>query len=252
MSALPARGRDKLEAVRSDPRAAWVDEHGQPTDPLAYLNLRDFEKAGLRVQRILRLGAQQTRWVATVQARDGTSYEVRLGTTADLTSRTKFRRAVYEVTGEWLPRGVSDEAWGQLTRAIHAAAELADHDSTDADQTRAWIADYLQHHGEPETVDTSDTQAFARALGMPDGDYKHGWRRDAFTDQHGVLHLRIEPLLRYVTRNLARTTRTDLAANLGALGFKNVQLSVRHGGRVPKGRFWTSPPGFDPEEADVP
>lgn len=248
MTAHAARAH--LRVAQERPRA-WINEYGEAIDPLTHLNRRDFERATprpLTLESVARIGTQQTRWRAVVRCGDD-RHDVRLGTTPQFTSRAKFRAAIYEATGSWLPRGVKDEEWDQLTSALHACAELEDHDATDADQTRAWLADYLAEHlhGHDDGIDLNDRSALARMLGHRE-EGGGGWRRDCFRDNDQRLHLRIDSLVRHVTRHLGRTTRADLAANLAALGFENVQHSARVGGDVLKGRYWQSPAGFDPEE----
>ncbi len=241
---------DQVERASLAAVPAWKNEYGESIDPITHVNRRDFVSATpdpLELKRVLRIGAQQTRWMIEVSC-GGVLYEVRLGTTPDFTTRRKFRQRIFEATGSWLPSTIKGPEWDLLTSALHAASILQDHDSTDADQTRAWIAGYLENVGDGEIFDIDDSVDRARALGAKDLEGYGGWRRKCFRDQQGRLYLSLDDLLKHVTRSVARTTRGDLAAQLATLGFESKQLSARTEDKVLKGRFWRSPAAFDPED----
>lgn len=249
-----ARASYERAAAPTEPTVAW-SSGPDLSQPIGFLNSEDFGKAtpvALTLSAVLRVGAQRTRWSVTVN-RGADEYVVELGTTTEFGSRAKFRRAVFESTGCWLPPGVAGTDWDRLTSALHAASELRDHDSSARSEALAWVAHYLESGPglDRDTIDLLDRESLARMLGAPSPDKpggRDGFRRPCFDDTDGRLHVRIESLVQHVTTFLARTTRVDLAAHLAALDFTNVQHSARSGDRVFKGRFWQSPPGFDPEE----
>ncbi|WP_156028222.1 hypothetical protein [Candidatus Solirubrobacter pratensis] len=234
-----------------------------PAKALADVNTTYFATCDLRLDRLLRLGRQQTRWIAaiTVIERDGdtprdgeTHDDVRLGTTTEFTTQGKFRRAVYEATGRWLDKQEGG-TWEKTTTRLHAASELRDHESSDREQARAWIAHFITHH-EPAVVDLDEVDDRLKLLAAD-------WRPDCFRERtdgngrrldakeaaiSGRLYVALQPLANHVRMQLARTTQVDLATNLRALDFEPQQLTQRGKKRVHKARYWRAPAGFDPDE----
>jgi Bifunctional DNA primase/polymerase, N-terminal len=220
------------------PRRSGDDEdEKQYATPLDFLNAEPFRRAMLEVERVDKLGRQNARWTITVRDRDGQRHEVGLERSADLMNQTRFRANLYDATGEPFPR-LKGAQWDDTLRALHDAAEVHDHGSTQNEETQEWIADFLDR-ARFCPVQMNDPESLGEVLRTKD---------DVFRGADGRVYLRLQPFVRFVTVNVgARTTRGDVTARLSRLGFESCQLSARSGDKVEKGRYWRSKPGFEAE-----
>jgi hypothetical protein len=192
---------------------------------------------------VRQLGVEGDRWQFDVRGRRGEK-TVEL-TLDDLSVPKTFKRKFWRAT-HTTPRlrgGELDDVCDAIGEAVESEiGEVVDSGLTAADETREWLAAFCSSFETPGACDPSDPEQLHDALG--DGGV-------SFVDPAGRLHLRLRELAKSVHLDYGqRTSHKDLAARLGDLGFERVQHAARPpgGGRERKGRYWVSPPAFDPSD----
>jgi len=255
---IPEEEVERLRKAQNGARDdRWKDENADSDADVrdrerarAFLDEQFFAPKNLKLEGALRLGRRQTRWFVDVRDPSGALHEkVSLGRTCDVRVQERVRDAIQEATGESIPR-VKTPKWDKFRDALYAVSAVEDHGATGADEAREWIAEFGRGDMLGGVVDLGDPEALAVALGYEhwnDGDWHRGRPRGCFRGSDGCLYLHLTALLKYVTREHARTTRGDLLALLRGLDFEPAQPSARVGGKVVKARLWRSAPAFDPE-----
>lgn len=228
----------------------WADDDddgdGRPAqeDAAAFLNRVFFDPIGLHLEGARRIGEQRSRWLVDLRnVRTGELHErISLGRTCDL-RHEQLRDAILEATGAVLLRkGFGVVKWDKFRAALHEAAVL-ERTGGDDEQTREWLADFIEARRwtdrATDVVEMSDARKLAVVLGA---------KPECFIGSNGAVYVRLSDLVKYITHvAAARTTNDDLRLRLYALGFERDQVSARVDDKVTKGRYFRSEPGFDPD-----
>lgn len=168
---------------------------------------------------------------------------VPLGDSGGIYSPRRFEKSISNrCTGLAVSTYYAEKRWRPIATALIRLGEGDRSGSTEAEETRAWIASYLVQFGVRE-IKLADPAALLRTL-------RTTGEEEPLRDEEERLYLSVIPLVQHVARNIgSRTTMPDLTGRLARLGFRPYRLQPKHGGETARRRTRRSEPGF---EVDAP
>ena len=220
--------------TRMEAQAPVRDEDGNAIDG----DLLHFVcgKTGLRIKRVLHCG--DGTYDLELETRAGLQ-RVPIGDSGGLYNPRAFEKAISNrCTGVAVSTYYAPKRWRPIATALIQIAEVQDTGSTEAEETKAWIASYVETFG-AEQIDVNDAAALLTALRTTD-------EATPLLDRTGRLYLPVTALLQHVARNIGqRTSLPDLSQRLARLGFQKHRLQPKHDGETQRRRTLRSEPGFE-------
>jgi len=221
---------ERLRQARANPAPGrYKDAAGRE-----YEDAMEFLRAQLRVDVVR---AEKVGRLHDLVLRDAS--RVTLGTAGDMLEPRKLRAALLD-RQVVIPRHKGEQV-DHIAQAVADVIEVLD-PNAEEDGTRAWLAEFARGHliG---PLDLDDPAELERLLKWQDTPTVPVF----FKGADGRVYVKLDPLVGYVTRHLARSTREDMIARLRRLGFTDCRIEKRVGAdKRLRGRTWQSPPDFDP------
>lgn len=225
---------DELARLRAENAALKAARASGSPDATETLQLARELLGQPKLQRVVKSGASNA--VYDLEMTGGK--RIPIGNYDDLLTFRKVRRAIGDAGYGLIPYYGAKEFHEKVGTALDSIVEVEDDSGfTEAEEARTWIASFV-----------ADTPT--KPVAMDDPEQLATWLDEhSFRGDDDRLYVGLEPLVRHVKQRVGtRVTTREVAARLGRLGFKNRRLSARVGAKVEKGRYWISPPGFDPDE----
>lgn len=218
----------------------FVDEEGNPVEPLAYARRR-LKLPTLK--RVIKSASQDA--IYDLELEDGTRLSV--GGVADVWNPRKVEAAIGDYIAGALPYYTAKPFRTIGNALLHPSVCVLDAagGATKLEQAKEWLAEFVGDYSAHAPVDLDDPEELFAVL-----EYDHPvWR-----GSDDRLYVRVPKLMRWVNTHYGqRVSDPDLRNRLARLGFskprnKDGQVGARNAtGAVRQRRFFASAPGFDPE-----